>query len=130
MAFKRTDTVKSVPTHLKWIVSNPEKVGEKFPIVLVIRNADWKTFTFFSKEFKFNIKVDSSEEFEEVYDELQKSFRRGYVLAYLEDKTNLEEKSYTCEVFIEACPKEKGGRGYEVDKNRYKITLPRDYKLP
>lgn len=126
MGFSRTSTHVSVPTHLKWIVQNPEKVGETFDIVTIFRNSEWKTVTFFSDEFKFNLKLDSAEEYEETYNELQKSFRRGFVKATLTDKTDLENKIYTCSINIESVPESKGGRKYEINKNRWSIDPRKD----
>lgn len=125
MAFTRKETVQSVPTHLKWIVLNPEKVGETFEIVTILRNKEWRTFTFFCKEFKFNLKEETEEAYEETYNELQKSFRRGFVLATLTDETNLGDKKYSCRINIESIPESKGGRRYTVDKNRYSIEPSR-----
>lgn len=126
MAFSKKSTHVSVPTHLKWIVVNPGKVGKTFDILTIFRNPEWKTFTFFAGEFKFNLKVESQEEYEETYQELQKSFRRGFVKATLTDESNLEEKSYTCAIHIESIPESKGGRPYEIDKNRWKIAPRKD----
>ena len=124
MSFKRKETVKSVPTHLRWIVLNPDQVGKEFPIVTVMTNKEWRTITLFGQVFKFNIKYDSPEEFEENYKELIKSFKRGYVIANIKDESDLENKEYTCSIHIEAKPESQGGRKYEVNNGIYKIAAP------
>lgn len=121
MPFKRKETVTSVPTHLRWIVKNPENVGKEFEIVTILLNQEWKTITFFTSDFKFNLKAESIEEFLETKDDLYKSLKRGYCKASLKDETNLEEKQYTCSINIDSIPESKGGRGYELGKNRISI---------
>jgi Lhr-like helicase len=128
MSFKRKVKNVSVPTHNQWIKSNPGLVGTTHEIILVLRNKEWRTFTFFTNSFKFNLKLDSDEEFEETYNEFQKAFRRGYVRANLKDDSVLEERTYECCIDIESIPEDKGGRRYEIDKSRYTIQPSKETK--
>lgn len=122
MSFKRKVKNVSVPTHTQWIKSNPGLVGTTHEIVLVLRNSEWRTFTFFTKKFKFNLKLENDQEYSETYDEFQKAFRRGFVRANLKDDSVLEERVYECCIDIESVPESKGGRPYQIDKSRYTIA--------
>lgn len=122
MAFKTKVTHTSVPTHLKWIVANPGSVGKIFEIVTILRNAEWRTITFFTSSFKFNMKLQDDKEYHETYVELYKAFKRGYVIANIKDETNLETREYSCSVEIDAAPESKGGRKYELSTNRVTIA--------
>lgn len=124
MPFKRTDSVKSVPTHLRWIVQNSDQVGKTFYIIRVMTNEEWKTITFFGEHFKFNLKYGSLDEFKDEYKELIKSFKRGYVVANMKDETDLEAKEYKVSVEIDSKPESQGGRHYEVNRGIYSIELP------
>lgn len=121
MGFKKTSTHVAVPTHLKWIVANPGKVGNEFEIVTILMNEEWKTITFFSHDFKFNLKCSTDQEYTVTNDDLYKAFKRGSVKAILKDETNLEERKYTCSIDIEPLSPEKGGRKYKF--GTYRISI-------
>lgn len=121
MAFKKTETTTPVPTHLKWIVSHPEQEGSIHEINLILINPEWKTLTFFSEAFKYNMKLSSDEEFLATRDELYKSMKRGFVKANLKDKSVIASKTYEVEIYIDATQPDKGGRKYELGKNRVSI---------
>lgn len=122
MAFKRQESAISVPTHLKWIVQNPDKQGIEVDVTLILINDEWRSFTFFTEEFKLNVKEDTDEEFLATRDELYKSLKRGYCIAKLTDKSNIDAKEYTCDITLDSISEAKGGRKYELGKKSIRIA--------
>lgn len=126
MAFKSKESTVAVPTHLKWIVANPELKGSTHDIVTILRNAEWKTVTYFTETFKLNVKMRTDDDYCKYVDEMIKVFKRGYVKATITDSSDLEKKRYEADVFIDAMSQEKGGRHYEFGKNRITIDIVDD----
>lgn len=121
MSFKAKSSNQPTPTHVRWAANNKDKFGESFEIVLVLVNPEWRTLTFFAKEFKVNFKLDSDESFLAKRDELYKSFKRGYVFASLKDSSTIEPLNYEVDIDLEAKPESQGGRKYNLGKNRIDI---------
>jgi len=122
MSFKFKDTAAPIPTHMKFITQNPESIGKTFDINLILLNSDWKAITFFTEEFKFNLKSSTAEEFVEYKDSLYKSLRRGFCKAEIIDTSKIDPKTFQVEVVIDSMSEDKGGRKYELGKNRISIA--------
>ena len=121
MGFSHKDTTTPIPTHMKFIQQNPVEIGGIWNINLILLNADWKAITFFTDSFKYNIKAKTDEEFCNLRDSLYKSLKRGYCVAKITDTSSLEPKKFEVDVQIDSAPESKGGRRYELGKNRITI---------
>lgn len=122
MAFNRKDSIIPIPTHMKFVMNNPDEIGKEFNINLILLNSEWKAITFFTSTFKYNLKCSSAEEFLEYRDELYKNLKRGFCKATIKDLSTLEPKTFQVDLTIDSIPESKGGRKYELGKNRVSIS--------
>lgn len=126
MSFSMKSAIQPVPTHVKFLSKNPDKVGIVAEITLILLNPEWRTITFFSKEFKLNVKSPSDEAYCTNRENLYKSLKRGTCIANLIDGSNIDLPKFECDVFIEAAPPSKKGRKYKFESNRITIEPSKD----
>ena len=122
MAFESRVSTRSLPTHLKFIINNPESVGIIDPVKRVMYNEDWRTITFFGTKFKFNIKYETGEELGQAWYAVCEEFKGKYVIAELIDESNLEDKEYTCTVRLSKASKSEGGKTFTANKGIISIN--------
>jgi len=69
---KFTHEEKKTPTLRQWVDEAARTPGTRYPIIRVFANDEWRTITFVTDEFKFNIKYGDKKEYERIDRELGK----------------------------------------------------------
>lgn len=69
---KFTHEEKKTPTLRQWVDETPRTVGTRFKLIRIFANDEWRTITFVTDEFKFNIKYSDKKEYERIDRELGK----------------------------------------------------------
>jgi len=69
---KFTHEEKKTPTLRQWVDEAPRTSGDRFAIVRVFCNDEWRTVTVVTDEFKFNIKYSDKKDFDRIERELGK----------------------------------------------------------
>lgn len=71
-SFSADSSTVNLPTFFQWRKANLEHLPSEFPVEKILWNDDWKSYTAFTKEFRYSWKFETQEQYLKAFNQMKK----------------------------------------------------------